>query len=147
MIRLYLNIFYCFYSMVCLLFWCSSSYICVLFLLFLFFPCCSSVLFLFIVFVAFECKQQQATSNNTQTLRITKTHLLNMLTFAEIQEPICCSYDVRGRACFQQSVKPKSGLIFRKSQTKFVHKPPRDTYWIPDALKRFVSTRMIPRTS
>ena len=52
----------------------------------LFFPCCSSFLFFLNVSFAFECKEQQATSNETQTLRITKKHVLKSLTFAKIQE-------------------------------------------------------------
>ena len=32
---------------------------------------------------AFECKEQKATSNETQTLRITKKQCLKMLTFAK----------------------------------------------------------------
>ena len=77
---------YCFYDIDCICVCCSSSYVCVLFLSFhllslLLFSRPSS-LFLF----AFECKQQQATSNETLTLRITKKHFLKMLTFAEIKE-------------------------------------------------------------
>ena len=49
------------------------------------FPCCSSLVLLH-CFVAFECKQQQARSNETQALRITKKHVLKLMTFANIQE-------------------------------------------------------------
>ena len=46
--------------------------------------CCSACF-------SFECTEQQATSNETHTLRITKKQVLNMLTFAKSQESTKCS--------------------------------------------------------
>ena len=78
--------FYCFvtwtvFMFVVLLLICvfsSCSLLCV--------PCCSSLLFFFYVSLAFECKEQQATNNKTQTLRITKKQVLKSLTLATNQE-------------------------------------------------------------
>ena len=79
--------FYGLYDMDCLFVCCSSSYRCVLFL----FVIMISSLFFSLVTLrcfcfAFECKQQQATRNNTQTSRITKEQLLKTLTCADVQE-------------------------------------------------------------
>ena len=67
--------FLCLYDMDCPFVCCSSFYICVIFLLLLLLPLLFfSLVTLHCVCFACECKQQQATSNETQTLIITKKH-------------------------------------------------------------------------
>ena len=50
---------------------------------------------------AFECKEQQATSNETQTSRITKKHVLDSLTIAKVLESKKTE-EVRVRTCLEQ---------------------------------------------
>ena len=40
-------------------------------------------------------KDERDISETQKNMLITKKHFLTKLTFAEIQESICCSYDVR----------------------------------------------------
>ena len=72
---LYVCLFFLFLYMCSLLVLCSSFVVLL--------SCCFSL-----CSVAFECNEQQATNNETQTLRRTKKHVLKSLTLAELQESI-----------------------------------------------------------